>query len=449
MEGLETERGRRVQPERPLTGPRVPVAARRKLAAGYRGGRPCLGSRGRLLGQFQPCVEGQAPTTGASTTTTASASIEPYGWQRDQGEAIALGGGSTSTLSAVVAPGAGGVWLIAGTQLNAGRSAAATVWTSPNATNWSKTDLPAPSGERSAADGAANWGDREVVVGSVGTGSGMRAAVWVSGNRGQHFVPVPDNPVFEPPRLRRRARWGGHGHGDGRCARVVRRGYRKRRGGRVVLDRRRRWQQLAGADSAINHEPGAVVNDIVSTPRRFCCGVVQDGDRLSAALWYSSDGIHWSEVHSPVNAPSGKGDHIITSVVGIGGTGTSVPGAPTPNGLLAVGAARIGSRWQPASWISRTAFHGARPRRAFLSTRSHPTARGRSHTRPPGLRALFASAVARAVSACGSRRRPCLDRGAAAAAASDDDSWHLGLVAATGTNSVLADNIPGQPYVLV
>ncbi len=35
------------------------------------------------------------------------------------------------------------------------------------------------------------------------------------------------------------------------------------------------------------------------------------------------------------------------------------------------------------------------------------------------------------------------------AAATDDTAWHLGLVASSGTTAVLADNIAGQPYVLV
>ncbi|HXW79346.1 MAG TPA: hypothetical protein VEJ84_07590, partial [Acidimicrobiales bacterium] len=397
--------------------------------------------------------EASAPTTSPSATTTAPASIEPYSWQRDRGQAIALGGGSTSTLSALVSPGPGGEWLVAGTQMNAGAAAVATVWTSPNAVNWSKTDLPAPSGESSAADAATDWGDREVVVGSAGNGPSLRAAVWVSEGRGQRFVAVPENTAFDAPP-------GPDGEPGGAVMDAVTAGALGLFASGTVNGEAavwystdaERWQLLSGAGSAINQEPGAVVNDIVSTAAGvFAGGSFPEADRLVAALWYSSDGIHWAQVHSPVNAPSGVGDHIVTSLVGIGATGTSVPGAPTPNGLLAVGAARIGSTWQPASWISPNGFSWSQTSESFPLDAEPPNS-------PGAIAYEAAGAPGHLFAVGGSPGRQRLWQSADGlawteaplpAAASNDESWHLGLVAATSHIAVIADNLPGQPFILV
>jgi hypothetical protein len=454
VEGLETERGRRVQPERALTGPRLPVAARRKLVRGTAAG--VLGSviaAGCSGGPNPPTKQSAPPTTTVTATTVPPASVEPYNWQRGPGVA-ALGGGSTSTLSAVVAPGAAGNWLIAGTQLSGGGAAAATVWTSPNAVAWSTTRLPAPPGQTSAADGATNWGDREVVVGSAGSGSSMRAAVWVSEGRGQHFVAVPDSTVFAAPAA------GPGGVNGGAVMDAVTAGALGLFAAGTVngvasvwySTDGQRWQLLSGADSAINQEPGAAVNGIVSTAAGvFAGGSSLDGNQLVAALWYSSDGIHWAAVHSPVNTPSEVGDHVVTSLVGIGEAGISVPGAPTPSGLLAVGAVRIGSTWQPASWISPNGLSWSQTSESFPLDAEPPNS--------PGAIAYEAAGAPGHLFAVGgspARQRLWQSSNGLAwtevplpPAATDDESWHLGLVAATGHVAVLADNLPGQPYVLV
>ena len=137
---MEAKRGRRVQPERPLTRPKVPVAVRRmrwrKLARSTAAGVLASAFATGCSGSSNPAPKLSPPSTTASatattSTATVSGSVEPYSWQRDQGQPITLGGGSTSSLSAVVAPDPGGVWLIAGTQLTATGGAEATVWTSP------------------------------------------------------------------------------------------------------------------------------------------------------------------------------------------------------------------------------------------------------------------------------------------------------------------------------
>ena len=86
--------------------------------------------------------------------------------------------------------------MIAGTQFSTGGPAVATVWSSPDALNWSKTVLPTPSSDvPDEADAVTNWGQREVVVGSIGSGATKRAAVWVCRAPGQPFVAIADNQI--------------------------------------------------------------------------------------------------------------------------------------------------------------------------------------------------------------------------------------------------------------
>jgi len=206
-----------------------------------------------------------------------------------------------------------------------------------------------------------------------------------------------------------------------------------------------------GADDVIDGEPGAVVNDILSTPTGvFAAGSTVNGNRLAAALWYSSDGIHWVAVRNPGPIFFGAGDHVITSLVDIGTIGSSV-GAARPHRAcwpsVACASARPGSR--PRGY-RRTAFPGARRRRAFPSTtsRGQPgsprlcghrsgrlVVRGRRQPRTPAPLAVH--------------QRPGMVGCGPPAAAARDTDWHLGLAAADGRTTVLVDNLPGQPYVLV
>jgi hypothetical protein len=212
------------------------------------------------------------------------------------------------------------------------------------------------------------------------------------------------------------------------------------------------WQELSGANNVINHDPGAVVNDILSTPNGvFAAGSSVNANRLSAALWYSSDGIHWLTVRSAVSTFFGNGDHVITSVLDIGETADAQLGAPGPTGLLAVGGIRLGSSWQPASWISPNGFSWSQTSESFPLDAEPPGS--------PGAIAYAASGADGSLYAVGGspghQRLWQSSDGLAWSevhlpeAAATDTGWHLGLVAANGHTTVLADNMPGQPYVLV
>ncbi len=361
----------------------------------------------------------------------------------------------TSTLSAVVQPGQRGQWLIAGTQFSTGGPAVATVWSSPDALNWSKTVLPTPtSGMPDEADAVTDWGDREVVVGSIGSGTTKRAAVWASRAPGQPFVAIADNPVFDPPASTASTT------STGAAMNTVAAGALGLFAGGTINGTATvwystdglQWDALPGADKVINGDPGAVVNDILSTPGGvYAAGASVNGNRLSAALWYSSDGIHWGTIRNPGPIFFGAGDHVITSLVNIADVGNQVSGGPAPTGLLAVGGVRVGTTWQPASWISPDGVSWSQTSQSFPLDREPPDSPGAlAYTATgangllyaaggsPGHQRLWQSSDGLAWSAV-----------ALPAAAARDTDWHLGLAAAEGHTTVLADNLPGQPYVLV
>ncbi|MGP8204945.1 MAG: hypothetical protein ACLQVK_02625 [Acidimicrobiales bacterium] len=368
---------------------------------------------------------------------------------------LQLGGGATSTLSALVQPGARGQWLIAGTQFRTGGATRATLWSSPDALSWSKTELPLPSGATTdEADAVTNWGQREVVVGSAGSGAVQRAAVWVSRAPGQPFVAITDSPVFGPPSSTTPISQPGAAM-DTVAAGALGLFAAGTLDGQAAVwysTNGLQWDALSGADKVIDGEPGAVVNDILSTPGGvFAAGSTVNGNRLSAALWYSSDGIHWEVVQDPGPIFFGAGDHVITSLVNMADIGSSVSGGPAPTGLLAVGGVRVGSTWQPASWISPDGFSWSQTSESFpldSEPADSPGALAYSATGADGL--LYAAG-----GSPGRQRLWQSDDGLAwtavalPPAAASDTTWHLGLAAAEGHTTVLADNLPGQPYVLV
>ncbi len=355
----------------------------------------------------------------------------------------------------MVPPGERGQWLIAGTQFITGGPATATIWSSPDALNWSKSVLPSPdAGAADEALAVTNWGQREVVVGSAGSGAEQRAAVWMSNAPGQPFVAIPDTPVFSPPSSTTSAAEEGVAMETVAAGALGLFAAGTIDGNATIWYSTNglQWEVLSGADAVIDGEPGAVVNDILSTPTGvFAAGSTVNGNRLAAALWYSSDGIHWVDVQNPGPIFFGAGDHVITSLVDIGAIGSSVGGGGATSGLLAVGGVRVGSTWQPASWISPDGFSWSQTSQSFpLDDEPEDS---------PGALAYVATGADGLLYAAGGspgRQRLWQSTNGLAwsavalpAAAARDTGWHLGLAAADGRTTVLADNLPGQPYVLV
>jgi hypothetical protein len=457
VEGLEAERGRRVGLERPLN-----VLSLSRAVPTFQTGKSATTIATALLvgAVLAGCSSSRPPqsskvTSSSLTPTTRPSSSAPYNWQRDRGPSLDLGGGSTSTLSSVVAPGEGGEWLIAGTQFTTSGPSVAAVWTSPDASRWSRAILQTPAGAGSAAaDAATNWGARQVVVGSAGSGDTMRAAVWVSPRAGQAFLPVANNPALDAPTM---------AVGPGQTGAVMDAVTAGALGlfaagavnGKATMwysTDAHDWQVLRGADEVIDQAPGAVVSAVLCTPAGvFAGGSYTSGTGLSAALWYSSDGIHWTTVRDSVTSPFGLGDQVITSLVGMGGSADSGPGVPVQNGLLAVGGVRTGSSWQPASWISPNGSSWSQTSESFSLDGEPPDS--------PGALAFGAAGSGEHMFAVGGspgHQRLWQSTGGLAwseiplpPAAAVDPEWHIGLVGADQDATVLADNIPGQPYVLV
>ena len=238
-----------------------------------------------------------------------------------------LGGGTTSTLSSVVAPARpAGVadrrhsvqYVLARRWRRCGRRQRDEVDQGGPADPGRAQARLRPTGHR--------LGVRQVVVGSVGTGGNTRAAVWVSARPGQPFLPVPETPAFDAPAttpgLLRRG-WSRDGHRYGRGAGPIRRRHGRRQGDHVVLDRR---PAMAAPERGRQRgRPGPQVRSSttsLSTPAGvFAGGSDTTGTGLSAALWYSSDGIHWATVRDSVTSPFRLGDQVITSLVSIGAYG--------------------------------------------------------------------------------------------------------------------------------
>ena len=138
----------------------------------------------------------------------------------------------------------------------------------------------------------------------------MRAAVWVSPRSGQPFLAAANNPAFDAP-----ATTGGARPGRSRDERPVTAGAlglfaSGSVNGKATLwysTDARQWRILTGAQNVVDQAPGAVVNAVLSTPAGvFAGGSYTSGTGLSAALWYSSDGIHWTTVRDSVTSPSGR-----------------------------------------------------------------------------------------------------------------------------------------------
>lgn len=212
------------------------------------------------------------------------------------------------------------------------------------------------------------------------------------------------------------------------------------------------WSTLASADGVVDYDPGAVINVLLSTSTGiFAAGTWANGDRTSAALWYSPDGIHWRAVSPGAGSFGGPGDRAITSLVDMSANGNNSASGAGPDELLAVGGIRAGATWEPASWISPDGFSWS-PTSESFPLDNEPAG-------SPGALAYAASMAGGTLYAVGgspgrqrlwtSQQGLSWDEVPLPAGAARDPGWHLGLVASDGRTTVLADNLPGQPFVLV
>ncbi len=398
-----------------------------------------------------------ASTAGATSTTAPSTAAAGYLWSRATAPALTVGGGATTTLGAVLAPALGplstgqgsaagitggtpipgSTWLVAGTTTTAEGRTTATLWTSTDATTWTSTPLTGP-GVDSQAHAATRWGDRTVVVGSIGSGSARRAAVWLSAESGGPFVAVAAQATLAAP-----VGQAGDAEMDVVAAGALGVFAAGTTAGRETMwysTDGRHWTRLAGADRILAGSADARVRSLLVAPTGvFAAGDLRNGAGTDGAIWTSTDGVGWQPVHATQGVFSGGGDHTVADLVQFG------------TSFVAVGAVRAGASWSPASWISPDGMSWDQPSESFpLATMADPDPAGTQvaavSVTDTGLVAVGGSRTNQRVWASSdgtSWSEVALPTNAAGAT-----NWHAGLVATNGDRTVVVDNLAGQPYVL-
>ena len=377
-------------------------------------------------------------TTLASTGATHVAA-SPFDWSRSLTPALTVGGGPTSTLSALITPQPGGVWQLYGTQtLTSGLSEPMT-WSSSDGVTWQAKPLPgAPL--VGTINAATLYNGETVAVGSVGTGASEEAAVWFSAEPGAPLTRVVVSTGTGASQMS--AVTAGPlgffaiGTFNGSFA-------------MWSSVSGQQWRPNAGAQRVIDASPGAKVNTLVSVGTDvYAGGSVPNGPTVQAALWLSGDGITWSMVGQSSRAFSGAANEEIYSI------------APLTQGLVAVGGINFGSGWVPASWISPNGVSWSQPSTDFpVPTSVSPSALG-----PAGGMTAFdvsqvtGSASKNSLVAAGGgpdgqgvwRSTDGLhwSSGGLPSADASLGTWRATAAGATYSTTVVVDTRAGQPYLL-
>ena len=380
-------------------------------------------------------------TTVAPTTTTESAqqfAPSPYTWARSNSPALSLGGGPSATLSALLAPVAGGPWEVFGSRLDATGAPTASAWSSAAATTWSVAALPSPFGPSQVA-AAARYKSSIVAVGSIGVGGSEQGAVWMTASPGAPYVAEAVQPADTPSSMSIVAAGAlgmfSAGSIDGRFA-------------MWSSTDGRQWQENTAAEKVIEGFPGARVNAMMASGVNiYVAGSVQDGSLQQPALWTTSDGINWRLVSSAAPSFAGPTNRVIYSL------------APLGSGLVAVGAVQRGPTWAPASWISPD---GQSWSLASLDFEAVPIPKA-PEVPGDGTAARSVSAVTTLLGSTEVVATGGGPDGQAVWQSSDGlhwssmslpsryaeaTSWRAELAAATVDTTVVADAEPGQPYLL-
>jgi hypothetical protein len=386
-------------------------------------------------------------TTPASTTTSPLAGLPrtapgPYDWTRAASPALAVGGGASSTLAAVLPPASLNPWIVAGTRLGADDSSTATVWTSPDGASWQATALTGLQVD-SQAGAAASWRRGTVIVGSVGRGTESHASVWIAASPVAPYTQVATGT----PSAGGSAMTSVAGGALGLFAAGTENGH-------VALwysSNGGRWTELTAAERVIGDANDPHIETLLAglEGNVYAAGWERSGSSIVAAMWSSSDGINWHPVQSAQTAFAGPGDHLITGLASLG-TG---PGS----GLVAVGGSRTGTSWSPASWISPNGASWSEPSVSFVRGARSQMEGAEGVVR--GLSAVETGVHTAALTAVGggptAQRLWTSTDGlhwaevALPATAANAADWHASLVAVSGGTSLVADADPGQPYLLV
>jgi hypothetical protein len=440
---------------------------------------------------------GSAPPPAPATTVPVAAPAS-YQWEQVQQTALPLGNGATTTIADVVAPTqAGQPWLAVGTKTAAGAApvngetgqagapdqpgtsaqvgpavvGTATVWTSPDGLHWSATALPTTVPDVSSqARSAARLGHETIVVGATGGGSQRRGAVWVE--RDGRWREVPPTAFTGNPAPTATGTVGSAASATGTVINTVATGAlgafaAGTIGGAVAMWYSAdgvRWTRLPDAEKVIDRSDRPQVNALlVTTDGVLACGSVVEGTDLAAAVWKTTDGIHWGQVTVAGHVFSGDGDHVITSV------------APLGTGYVAVGAVRPAEQWLPASWISPDGRSWSLASSAFpqapvpdagdqgtvltgvtsiagrvvaVGGGVNSLGLGNSGLNPGSAAGLWAAGGAGVQRMWTSTDGLSWSQQALPGAAATATGWRLGVVAAYGPTIVTADTDVGQPRLL-
>ncbi len=370
---------------------------------------------------------------------TPSKVASPFEWQRSSSPSLAIGGGRSSTLAALIPPEPGGNWHIYGTETTASGTQTPTVWSSPDGLTWTSRPLDG-STLAGAVGSAAFYNGETVVVGSVGSGTSEHAAVWLSAAPGAPFNAVTVTAPIGPSELSTVTAGSlgffATGTENGSFA-------------MWSSVSGQQWTLNSGADQAVGTIPGAHVNTLVSIGTTlYAGGSIPDGPTTQAAIWSTQDGLNWNLIGRGSRAFASEGDEEIFSI------------ATLTRGLVAVGAVNFGSGWLPASWISPNGISWSPPSTDFPSTSSaSPSRYG-----PSGGMTVFDvtqvtgstgedSLVATGGGPSGQgvwRSTDGLHWTSVSLPAQDASlgDWRATAVGATYSTTVIVDTLPGQPYVL-
>lgn len=380
-----------------------------------------------------------APTSTTQPPPRYAAS--PYSWERSASPALALGGGPGATIAAVIAPTLNQKWLAVGTRPSPTGAPVATQWTSTDGVRWNSS--PIVTEGASSALAAAQYHGETIVVGSVGEGANRQASAWISPTPGAPFtaasIPRTGGPSGMSLVTAGALGLFATGTVDGRFA-----VWSSTDG--------RHWSEQPAAEKAITSTPGARVWAMLAEGDTvYAAGSEGSGAAQAAAVWSTTDGLHWHSITTASNAFSGPGSRVIYSL------------APLGNGLVAAGAVNRGSGWVPASWVSpdgaswsppSTDFPGAPAAgdpgatlygpsggSALRSVSEVPTLAGSSDLVATG-GGPFGQAAWRSTD--GLHWTPLALPGADGSAG----GWRATLIAATITTTVVADSDPGEAHLI-
>ena len=380
-----------------------------------------------------------APTNATTTTSTTSVPTQPLpvSWARLADPTLAVGGGPTATVSAVMAPALGSTtWAIAGTRLTARGTSSPTVWTSADGRAWRATAIAVRGGAGSAS-AMTTWRTATFVVGSVGVGEAQRAAVWTSASPAGPYTAVPVTPLVARSAAAMTVVTGGAlgvfaiGADDGRPA------VWSSTNGQA-------WTESDSFAKVMTQSVDARVTSLLATNNAvYAAGSAADGADTVAALWSTTDGLNWHRIRSADVAFGGPGRRVINAL------------APLGTGLVAVGSIGVGPASSPASWISPDGASWSQPSEDFaMGTRAQQTGNAAAAldlaaVPAPSGNLLFAvgggSGAGRLWRSADGVRWAEVAQPADAVASVE---WHPALVGSNGVTTVVADSDPGRPYVL-